>query len=66
MTEFYEKLDDLFDKINEKIGIDDDLLIHKNSIIDAYEKERGDRVDYLLKLIKPKSFIINEKGVTAI
>lgn len=65
---FYEKLDDIFDKFmnanpeyfNEKI------LNMKSEIIEAYIYENNHKGDYIANMLKVKHFRITEDGNIAI
>lgn len=64
MVNFYEKLDDIFDKLAEKNPsyFNEDILTMKSDIIKAFENEKAYRGDYIAKMINVKQFRITEEG----
>ena len=63
MVNFYEALDEVFDKLIEnKQDLFDDLVQIKSDIITAYEKSHDYERTYMSKLLKVKHFKITEDG----
>lgn len=64
MDNFYEALDNIFDKIieNDKCLQGHDIFELKSSILSAYQETSDNKGKYLSKLLKPKSFRILEDG----
>lgn len=62
MSNFYEELDNIFDKLYELHGLTDELINHKSTILVAYEKERGYRYAHTNQSISCKKISIDENG----
>lgn len=62
METFYEKIDDVFDKLYDNYGYTEDLIKHKQDLLEIYEKESSYRSDHIFKNIKSKKFYIDENG----
>lgn len=64
MVNFYEQLDDIFDKLAEKnpAYFNQDILNMKSDIIKAYQNENAHCGDYISKMIKVKQFCITADG----
>jgi hypothetical protein len=60
MSNFYEELDIVFDKLYEIYGLTDELINYKSNILVAYEKERGYR--YAYTHISSKKIFVDENG----
>jgi hypothetical protein len=62
-TNFYEALDDVFEKlIEDKRELFDELVDIKSDIIKAYEKSHYYECRYIANTLKPRSFKITEDG----
>ena len=59
---FYEELNNVFEKLFDKYGFEDDIIQYKQCIISAYQNENCIRNEYILNKIKPKTFLIDKNG----
>jgi hypothetical protein len=59
---FYEVIDNVFDKLYEKYGFNDDIIQNKQDLLHVYENENSWRCAEIYKAIKPKHWYIDEKG----
>jgi hypothetical protein len=62
MSNFYEQLDIIFDRLCKIHGMDDELIAYKSEILTAYEKERGYRYEYIYRDVRDKKIYIDENG----
>lgn len=64
--DFYDELDNMFDKLYNTYGLNKDLIDTKKYIIDKFEKineNRENNSNTLLKKITKKQFIIDNDGI---
>jgi lipopolysaccharide biosynthesis regulator YciM len=59
---FYERIDNVFDKLYNNYGFKEDIIKHKQDLLEIYEKENDYRCEYIYKNIKSKHFYIDENG----
>lgn len=59
---FYEQLDIVFDKMYEKYGLTDDLIDHKQMLMQLYDKKNNYRTAHIFKDNKNFNFYIDEDG----
>ncbi len=59
---FYEQLDIVFEKIYNKYGLTDNLINHKQLLIQFYEKENSYRTAHIFKDTCNKHYYIDENG----
>jgi hypothetical protein len=59
---FYEVVDRAFDNLYEKYGFNDDIIKSKQDLLHVYDNEKKWRSAEIYKAIKPKHWIIDEKG----
>ncbi len=62
MTDFYEMLDIIFDKLYEMHGLSDDIIDCKAEILRAYDKERGYRYEFIFRDVRNKQICVDENG----
>lgn len=59
---FYQVIDDIFDNLFDKYGLEIDIIDMKEKLIYAYENEERIKALKICKAITPKMFIINNEG----
>jgi hypothetical protein len=62
MSNFYEQLDIIFDRLYKAHDLDDELIAYKSEILTAYEKEHGYRYEYIYRDVRDKKICIDENG----
>jgi hypothetical protein len=62
MSNFYEQLDIIFDRLYKAHDLDDELIAYKSEILTAYEKERGYRYEYIYRDVRDKKIYIDQNG----
>jgi len=59
---YYTNIDTIFEKLYEKYGYDEILVLSKDKLVEYYENENKYKSLYICDKIKSKNFIINEEG----
>lgn len=59
---FYEQIDIVFDRLYEKYGLTDELIQHKQDLLEIYDKENEYRCKHIMDKLKVRHFYIDENG----
>jgi hypothetical protein len=61
-VDFYDDIDNIFEKLYNKYGFDEELIEAKNDIIKHFIYINDNNGDNIVTLLKKKNFSIDEKG----
>lgn len=61
-VDFYEEIDNIFEKLYDKYGFDEELIDAKNAILKHFIYINDNNGNNITTLLKKKNFSIDDKG----